>query len=158
VRARAVGGDRHAVQRFFSLRTETLARVRDGAVLRREVREMRQRMRADLENRTPGGFDLKQGEGGLTDIEFLVQYAVLRWAASRPALVTHTDNRHLLAILGDTGVLTPEDAAALTEANFAYRKRLHALALEERPALVGERELEPERARVGALWRRMLEP
>lgn len=157
VRARAVGGDNHAVQRFSSIRTETLVRVRDEALLRREVREMRARMRAELENRTPGGFDLKQGEGGLTDIEFLVQYAVLRWAASRPALATHTDNCHLLAILGDTGVLTREDAAALTEANFAYRKRLHALALAERPALVGERELEPERARVGALWRRFLE-
>ncbi|MGH8591833.1 MAG: bifunctional [glutamate--ammonia ligase]-adenylyl-L-tyrosine phosphorylase/[glutamate--ammonia-ligase] adenylyltransferase [Gammaproteobacteria bacterium] len=156
VRARAVAGDRHAVQRFSSLRTETLARVRDGALLRREVREMRAQMRRELENRTPGAFDLKQGEGGLTDIEFLVQYAVLRWAASRPALATHTDNRHLLAILGDTGVLTREDSAALTEAYFAYRKRLHALALEERPALVGERELEPERARVGALWRRLL--
>jgi glutamate-ammonia-ligase adenylyltransferase len=157
VRARAVGGDSHAMQRFSSVRTETLARVRDGPLLRREVREMRARMRAELENRTPGGFDLKQGEGGLTDIEFLVQYAVLRWAASRPALATHTDNCRLLAVLGDTGILTREGAAALTEANFAYRKRLHALALAERPALVGERELEPERARVGALWRRFLE-
>ncbi|MDQ3774213.1 MAG: bifunctional [glutamate--ammonia ligase]-adenylyl-L-tyrosine phosphorylase/[glutamate--ammonia-ligase] adenylyltransferase [Pseudomonadota bacterium] len=157
VRARVVGGDSHAVQRFSSIRTETLARVRDGAELRREVREMRAHMRAELENRTPGGFDLKQGEGGLTDIEFLVQYAVLRWAASRPVLATHTENCRLLAILGDTGVLTRDDAAALTEANFAYRKRLHALALAERPALVGERELEPERARVGALWRRLLE-
>jgi glutamate-ammonia-ligase adenylyltransferase len=157
VRARAVGGDSHAMQRFSSVRTENLVRVRDGALLRREVREMRARMRAELENRTPGGFDLKQGEGGLTDIEFLVQYAVLRWAASQPALATHTDNCRLLAILGDTGILTREDAAALTEANFAYRKRLHALALAERPALVGEREREPERARVGALWRRFLE-
>ncbi len=157
VRARAVAGDSHAVQRFSSLRTEILARVRDAAELRREVCEMRARMRRELENHTSGGFDLKHGEGGLTDIEFLVQYAVLRWAASRPALVTHTDNRRLLAILGDTGVVTPEDAAALVEAYFAYRKRLHALALAERPALVGEREFEPERARVGALWRHTLE-
>ncbi|MGH8563626.1 MAG: bifunctional [glutamate--ammonia ligase]-adenylyl-L-tyrosine phosphorylase/[glutamate--ammonia-ligase] adenylyltransferase [Gammaproteobacteria bacterium] len=157
VRARAVGGDSHAMQRFSSIRMETLARVRDEALLRRDVREMRAQMRRQLENRTPDGFDLKQGEGGLTDIEFLVQYAVLRWAASRPVLATHTDNCRLLAILGDTGVLTPGDAAALTEAYFAYRKRLHALALAERPALVGERELEPERARVGALWRRFLE-
>jgi [glutamine synthetase] adenylyltransferase / [glutamine synthetase]-adenylyl-L-tyrosine phosphorylase len=157
VRARAVGGDSHAVQRFSSVRTEILARVRDGALLRREVREMRARMRAELEDRTPGAFDLKQGEGGLTDIEFLVQYAVLRWAASRPALAAYTDNWRLLSILGDTGVLTHEDAAALVEVYFAYRKRLHALALAERPALVGEREFEPERARVGALWRRLLE-
>ncbi len=157
VRARAVGGDSHAVQRFSSIRTETLVRVRDEALLRREVREMRARMRRELEDRAPGGFDLKQGEGGLTDIEFLVQYAVLRWAASRPALAAYTDNWRLLSILGDTGVLTHEDAAALVEVYFAYRKRLHALALAERPALVGEREFEPERARVGALWRRFLE-
>ncbi|MGH8564520.1 MAG: hypothetical protein ACREXW_10710 [Gammaproteobacteria bacterium] len=36
-----------------------------------------------------------------------MQYAVLRWAASRPVLATHTDNCRLVAILGDTGVLTP---------------------------------------------------
>ena len=79
--------------------------------------------------------------------------SVLRWAASRLALATPIDNRPLLAILRDTELLTPEDAAALTAAYFAYRKRLHALALAERPALVGERELAAERARVGHCFR-----
>jgi glutamate-ammonia-ligase adenylyltransferase len=99
---------------------------------------------------------LKQGPGGLTDIEFLVQYAVLRWAGSHPELLPHTDNRHLLAALGETGLLAAEDSAGLTEAYFAYRGRLHALALKQLPARVGEGELVAERARVSRLWRQVL--
>ena len=59
------------------------------ATLRDEVIAMRQRMRAELDRSDAARFDLKQGEGGLVDLEFLLQWLVLdradadaRWLAA----------------------------------------------------------------------------
>jgi glutamate-ammonia-ligase adenylyltransferase len=156
VRARPVAGDAGVMRRFSALRAEVLSAPRDPTALGGEVRAMRARMRAELADRSPGFFDLKQGPGGLADIEFLVQFTVLRFAASHPEILAHTDNRHLLAALGQTGLVALEDSVALTEAYFAYRGRLHALALGQQPARVGEGEFAAERARVSRLWARLL--
>ncbi len=156
VRARAIAGDAAIIGAFSSLRARILSRPREEAALKREVRSMRERMRTELEKTRPGTFDFKQGKGGVIDIEFLVQYAVLRFAASHPDLLLHTDNRHLLTILGRTGVLPADDSAALTHAYLSYRKRLHALSLEEKPALCAEHEFASERARVRGVWRHLL--
>ena len=43
-----------------------------------EVRDMRERMRAELGSHRDSGFHLKQDRGGIVDIEFMVQYLVLR--------------------------------------------------------------------------------
>lgn len=45
---------------------------------------MRGKMRAALETKDPGLFDLKQGAGGIVDIEFLVQFWVLAWSNAHP--------------------------------------------------------------------------
>ncbi len=47
---------------------------------KREVREMREKMRAHLGNKHRDRFDIKADEGGITDIEFITQYLVLRYA------------------------------------------------------------------------------
>ncbi|MGC4060991.1 MAG: hypothetical protein QM749_09145 [Aquabacterium sp.] len=41
-------------------------------------------MRRELVKGTPGEFDIKQGEGGVADIEFLAQYWALLWAKNAP--------------------------------------------------------------------------
>jgi hypothetical protein len=46
----------------------------------------------ELGSRTAGMFHLKQDPGGIADIEFMVQYAVLAHAHRYPALLTYTDN------------------------------------------------------------------
>src|SRR5690606_23174264 len=87
VRARVVAGDADVARRFEAIRREILARPRDPVVLRGEIRDMRERMRKELSRGGPARFDLKQDRGGIADIEFIVQYAVLRWAAEYPELL-----------------------------------------------------------------------
>ncbi|MBE1118754.1 hypothetical protein IH683_23820, partial [Escherichia coli] len=41
-------------------------------------------------------FDLKHDAGGIVDIEFMVQYAVLAWSGKHPALLEFTDNIRIL--------------------------------------------------------------
>jgi glutamate-ammonia-ligase adenylyltransferase len=114
-------------------------------------------MRRELCIRKAGLFDLKQGEGGITDIEFMVQYIVLRWAAVYPLLLESTANRRLLEIAAACKLLEEGDAQGLQEAYFAYRAKVHALALQEQPVLVSDEELRIHRRRVIDVWRRLLE-
>ena len=64
-------------KRFEQIRNEVLARPRIKAKLKKDVIDMRERMRKELSSPNPKLFDLKQDTGGIVDIEFLVQYLVL---------------------------------------------------------------------------------
>ncbi|MCB1719988.1 MAG: bifunctional glutamine synthetase adenylyltransferase/deadenyltransferase, partial [Candidatus Competibacteraceae bacterium] len=92
LRTRVVAGPVALADRFAAIRREILQRERDPVALRQEVRDMRERMRAELDASTEENFDLKQGPGGIADIEFMVQYAVLANAWRWPDLLIFTDN------------------------------------------------------------------
>ena len=85
-RARWVAGDAGLGNRYREVRLEILSRPREEAALRADVSDMRQRMRRELDRSTPALFDLKQGEGGLVDLEFLLQFLILRDGARAPEL------------------------------------------------------------------------
>lgn len=100
---------------------------------------------------------MKHGPGGVTDIEFMVQYLVLRHAHDHPALLRWTDNIRLLETLERLGLLSTEAAAALSDCYRSLRQRIHVLSLQQTEAVVAETELAAERAQVQAWWRRLLE-
>ncbi len=77
VRARAVAGDANLGQRFSELRNAVLAQPRGADKVRADVAQMRARMRAELDRSSERLFDLKQGVGGLVDIEFALQQRML---------------------------------------------------------------------------------
>jgi glutamate-ammonia-ligase adenylyltransferase len=110
VRARCVAGDAMLCAAFDALRAETLSRPRDADTLAEEVSAMRGRMRAELDRSDAARFDLKQGGGGLVDLEFLVQFLVLRDAGTHPELLAPRDTPGLLRALGDAGALSNADA------------------------------------------------
>lgn len=87
VRARGIAGDAGLLDAFEAVRAEVLARPRDPAALAADVTAMRVRMRAELDRSDAAHFDLKQGEGGLVDLEFLLQCLVLRHAHVQPELL-----------------------------------------------------------------------
>ncbi|MGQ0657838.1 MAG: bifunctional [glutamate--ammonia ligase]-adenylyl-L-tyrosine phosphorylase/[glutamate--ammonia-ligase] adenylyltransferase [Chromatiales bacterium] len=152
VRARFVAGHSSVAEGFRRIRNDVLGRQRDRAVLRRDILDMRSRMRQELASREAGVFDLKQGEGGMTDIEFMVQYGVLAHAAECPALLAWTDNLRLLEVFSDCGVLPAADCIAVREAYFAFRAETHRRALQEQPALAADSEFQEARSLVQRLW------
>ena len=117
VRARFVAGDASLGEAWKAIRDDNLGRPRGAAALREDVDAMRRRMRAELDRRDAGGFDLKQGEGGLVDVEFLLQYLVLRDAAQVPSLLRPRDTPGLVDACADAGLLDDDTAAALREAH-----------------------------------------
>ena len=152
VKARFVAGDTRVGERFGSIRQRSLCRVRELESLRRDVREMREKMRDTLGAGEADVFDLKQDAGGIVDIEFLVQFGVLSRAHACAGLTEWTDVVRLLESLATAGFVTPDDAAFLKQAYCQYRDRVHRAALQETPARVPASEFEAERSRVRHIW------
>ncbi len=156
VRARVVAGAPSLARRFAEVRRRTLARRREPDRLRQEVREMRNRMRANLDRSDESRFDLKQGRGGIADIEFVVQYIVLLRAAEYPAVLDFTDNIRILDRFAEHALLPEVDCRLLADAYRAYRKRIHELSLQDAPAWVAQDEFRDYRGAVNALWQRLM--
>jgi len=157
VRARYVAGDPVVGERFEAIRRHSLTRAREPDTLRAEVRDMREKMRANLAVKDPQVFDLKQGDGGIADIEFIVQFGVLLGAYHHSKLLQWTDVVRLLESLQETGFLSPDDAGLLKRAYCLYRERTHRAALMDAPAVVPIAEYTELRSRVQAIWRNLME-
>ena len=157
VRTRMVAGPAVLAERFQTIRREVLQRDHDPVALRREVREMRERMRTELDSSTAEVFDLKQGRGGIADIEFMVQYEVLANARHCPDLLIFTDNIRQLDGLERLGILSAADADQLRNAYRGLRRRVHQLKLQEQPAQVSNDVARDERDSVVRIWRQIME-
>ncbi|MBN6044585.1 bifunctional [glutamate--ammonia ligase]-adenylyl-L-tyrosine phosphorylase/[glutamate--ammonia-ligase] adenylyltransferase [Citrobacter sp. ku-bf4] len=156
VRARVVYGDPQLTSQFDTVRRDIMTLPRDGKTLQTEVREMRAKMRAHLGNKHRDRFDIKADEGGITDIEFITQYLVLRYAHDKPKLTRWSDNVRILELLAQNDIMDEQEAMALTHAYTTLRDELHHLALQEQPGHVPQTCFEAERAQVGASWQKWL--
>jgi len=156
VRARVVAGDEHLAAEFVALRSKILAQHREQNELKQQVRDMHAKMTRELGSNKSDEFDLKQDAGGIVEIEFMVQYAVLQWAEKYPQLLEWTDNLRLLQKLVEVGLLEAEVGQALSNAYQAYRAEVHRLKLQEKPARVSSDRFTAERASVQQQWRQWL--
>lgn len=152
LRSRALAGARSIREAFEAERREILTRHVARDRLKAEVVRMRARMRAELSEAGPDGFDLKQDAGGLADIEFLVDYLVLKHAGEHPTLVEYPDNVRQLEGLAAAGLIPVERAEALKAAYLELRRRIHDLALDERGRVVPAAEMADIRKFVVGCW------
>ncbi|MCI1013609.1 MULTISPECIES: bifunctional [glutamate--ammonia ligase]-adenylyl-L-tyrosine phosphorylase/[glutamate--ammonia-ligase] adenylyltransferase [unclassified Herbaspirillum] len=154
-RARFCAGDSAIGERFEALRERVLRQPRDADKLEEEVLSMRRRMRDAHPNRSMM-FDLKHDEGGMIDIEFMVQYLVLRHACDHPQLTGDIGNIALLKLAAQLGLI---DALMADEAANAYRlfrKLQHQIRLQGSDrAHIDAIRVEHERACVIRLWQQV---
>ncbi len=132
IRARPVSGDPSLQNSFNEIRKTVLRRRRDPDRLKKEVGEMRKKMMEQQAKPETGSFDLKQGKGGIVDIEFLVQYLVLKECHTHKNLAIWTDNVRLLETLASETILSDSEASTLKEAYLLLRKTVHRLNLQEK--------------------------
>ena len=157
VRARVVAGDPKIAEQFSDIRREVLSQERDKANLRKEVVDMRNRMRKELSKEKKDQFDLKQGAGGIVDIEFMVQYGVLAWSFEKPELLEYTDNIRLLKAFAAADLMPKGDVKVLSDAYRTFRAKLHKMALQEQPDLVDAEEYSELSTAVQQIWLHWLE-
>jgi len=77
VNSRIVAGDRAVGKAFTSTIEEHVFRRDDKAALAGDIRAMRRRMEEELGKEDAAHYNVKQGAGGLVDIEFLAQFLQL---------------------------------------------------------------------------------
>ena len=118
---------------------------------------MRERMRQANANPNKQLFDLKQGAGGIADIEFMVQYGVLAWSYQWPELQTYTDNIRMLQALGKVGILTSKEVELLSDAYRVYRARVHKLTLQGEPSTVAQGEFLDFQTEVIKIWHKLMQ-
>lgn len=154
VRSRFVVGTDELRARFCDIRVDILGRAREPTALAAEVCDMRRRMRQAKDKSTADQIDVKQMRGGLIDIEFMAQFAALRYGHDCSELIIFSDAIRILETLESAGLADYAELRALTDAYRDYRQRIHAHALQlEHPvapaiALVDRREV------VAGLWDR----
>lgn len=156
IRARFIAGDSKVADRFKEIRDSVLTKPRQLDTLRNDVVEMREKMRRNLAAKETGVFDLKQGIGGIGDIEFIVQFGVLSLSNTHQKLVEYTDNVRLLEELAKADFIVADEATLLKNAYCEFRDRTHRAALENKKAVVAEDEYRDLRAGVAEIWQKLL--
>jgi glutamate-ammonia-ligase adenylyltransferase len=151
-RARFCAGDAEIGARFEAIREAVLRQPRDAGKLKAEVQAMRKKMHDAHPNRSQL-FDLKHDAGGMIDIEFIVQYLVLRDASRYPQLTADIGNIALLGLCGELGLIDRTLADDVAAAYRTFRKLQHQIRLQghDRARVEFER-VAPQASRVKQLW------
>lgn len=156
IRARCVVGGDNTRANFESFRIAFLSQAREPEKIKHEVADMRQKMRTALDKSTDYEFDIKHAQGGIVDIEFIVQYLVLAYAHLQPGLVKWTDNMRILDELKHTGLLTDKAIENLQNHYRTYRGLYHRLALQNQKALVDIKSVQHSRHDVTEIWKGLM--
>jgi glutamate-ammonia-ligase adenylyltransferase len=152
-RARPITGDHALQQQFETIRKEALALARNEEILREDVTSMRERLRqAQPASNQPNTFDIKQGPGGIVDIEFLVQYLILRHAHHNPDITHWTDNVRQLQTLSHHNIIDQQTAFGLRRAYLILRAMGHRLNLNGLPAQIDDSRFLGLRNHVSRCW------
>ena len=127
LKARPVAGDQELGARFLQQARELLSRPFPAAQVVRAVSGLRKASRARLAKALPAGPNIKEGSGGIRDVEFLVQALQLVHA---PAVLA---GNTLAALEGLrlAGILAPERAESLARDYLFLRRIEHYLQIFE---------------------------
>ena len=156
VRARMIYGDEPLQQSFAHTRHNVLTLERDENKLKQEVVDMRIKMRDHLGGKKSDRFMLKQDPGGITDVEFLAQYLVLRYSHEKPKLTRWSDNVRIFESMIAQGVMDEEQAMAITHAYTEMRDQIHHRNLLNLDADVALDKFVVERELVSKIWQQWL--
>jgi [glutamine synthetase] adenylyltransferase / [glutamine synthetase]-adenylyl-L-tyrosine phosphorylase len=152
-RARFSAGDAQVGAVFEQIRRQVLCQPRELPALREEILAMRKKMHEGHPN-DGSLFDIKHDDGGMVDIEFMVQYLVLAYAHQYPQLTANVGNLALLKLAGEFGLI-PADIAEQTRALYrTLRQTQHKMRLNNlSPCRIEQGEIDYAPCR--DLWKRL---
>jgi glutamate-ammonia-ligase adenylyltransferase len=153
VRARVIYGNSQLTHKFNLIRTSILTQERDPDKLKQEVLEMRNKMRSHLDKSVDHHIDIKQGIGGLVDIEFLAQYLVLKNGSYHPEIALYSDNIRIFMSLAAAGVITENQGSILTQGYCQLRDQGHRAILQGKKVMLDEEAFEQYSKNIQAVWK-----
>lgn len=153
VRARFIAGGQTIQSGFTAIRRETIEKYREVDSLRDSVLDMREKMYQAFSKRPPPGFvHVKHERGGVTDIEFIVQYLLLKHTHNYPLLIRCSDNMRQIAALELFEIIRSSDATELRNAYRAFRYWIHHQQLLGQRAIAPLEKYELMMSRVRDIW------
>lgn len=127
---------------FNTIRCEVLGLPKTKNNLKKEVFDMREKMREHLLYKNENLIDIKQCRGGIVDVEFMVQYWVLSHASMKSVQKTNdhsfascnsitrwSDNLRLLDALAQQCVISNNTKKQLSDAYLTLRHAYHRIQL-----------------------------
>lgn len=151
VRARMIYGNDELEAQFNSIREAILSRKRDIALLKKDVVMMRDKMRAHLDKSDDTFLDIKQGMGGLVDIEFLAQYLVLAYSSEHLDLMKYCDNLGIFKELNQANIINKAEQMLLSDVYQKLRSLGHHSTMQNEELLVNKSE-DTQQERIKNLW------
>jgi len=151
LRARPVAGDRSVGADFCSAIQDLIYRDEDRETLVGDIRAMRRRMEEEVGKESEKQYNIKQGAGGLVDIEFVVQYSQL-FHGKKHRWIRVPGTYNALRALRRLRLLKDEDCVTLLSAYLFLRQ------LESKMRIVSNQatsELNRDPAELWSLARRM---
>lgn len=155
-RARMIYGEPELKNRFNAIRKDIICLAREEASLKADVIKMREKMRTHLSKDSELEFDLKQGLGGMTDIEFIVQYLVLNFAHTKPELTGYPDNIRILESAAEQTVITPTQRQQLTDCYCMLREHYHLNSLNQLGRCIPREKVQQQVGHVQVIWQQLL--
>jgi glutamate-ammonia-ligase adenylyltransferase len=122
VRARVIAGEQELGAEVEAARREFVFGRGLSSVQVGEIAAMRLRIERELGADGRGGINIKQGRGGLVDVEFLSQMMALRYGHVHPELTSRATVA-LVRTIGQCGLLE-RGAATQLEADYRFLSRL----------------------------------
>lgn len=149
VKARAIIGPKLLRKHFEECRSEVLRVNRPSEQLAKDIQQMREKMQEHLP--FSNKIDLKMMPGGIADIEFIVQYLVLKFAHAFPELLTERSPVSLLPLLSELMLLEKNNAAQLLSIYNQYQVclRRNILQSENQDERIS---FDKEQQRVQKIW------
>lgn len=114
LRTRPVAGDMKLLREFIQLKRLTILE-RGSEIQAAAVQSMRKRIISEV-SKESSGYDIKNGPGGIKEIEFLLQYLQLKYAAERPDLIVH-DTGNAFKRLSKYAILDAKSAEYLLQSH-----------------------------------------
>jgi len=155
VRARMIYANEQLHQQFIAIRQDVLSKPRKLDELKGEIIEMREKMRNHLNKSTDVEFDIKQGEGGLVDIEFIAQFLVLANANNYSELMHASDNLGIFKLLLKFSLLEETEQQFLSNMYQKLRALGHQATMQNDGQLINKEMLTGQKA-VSDIWHKLL--
>lgn len=127
-KARAISGSRELRERTDAQIAEVICQTEWQASMASELRDTRLRMQQTARQQ-----NLKRGEGGTVDVEFVAQMLILRYASESPQIIVPGTTASLTA-LAEAGHLEESQAVALIAGYRTLRRIEASLRLMDTPA------------------------
>lgn len=157
IRSRVVVGKENFGIKFELARKAILSMEREVESLKADIIAMRRKMIDNNCQSTNEVYDIKLGEGGIVDIEFLIQYWILKNANEHIDLVIPRATGKCLEVLVKSSIIDEEISSQLLRCYQTYLRHSLDLKLMKKPVLTPQNMLLEERNIIMSIWSDVLD-